>query len=49
VFTIYPRRTVLGLSLFIGQAFIYNAVTFQLREHHDQVLRRLVELRARCT
>jgi MFS family permease len=28
VFTIYPRRTVLGLSLFIGQAFIYNAVTF---------------------
>ena len=28
VFTIYPKRTVLGLSLFIGQAFIYNAVTF---------------------
>ncbi|HEX4759424.1 MAG TPA: MFS transporter [Thermoleophilaceae bacterium] len=28
VFTIYPRRTILGLSLFIGQAFIYNAVTF---------------------
>ncbi|MFD7589003.1 MFS transporter [Kitasatospora sp. NPDC059811] len=24
----YPRRTVLGLSLFIGQAFLYNAVTF---------------------
>ncbi len=26
--TIYPKRTILGLSLFIGQAFIYNAVTF---------------------
>lgn len=24
----YPRRAVLGLSLFIGQAFLYNAVTF---------------------
>ncbi|GGV21076.1 MFS transporter [Actinomadura cremea] len=24
----YPRRTVLGLSLFIGQAFLYNAVYF---------------------
>jgi len=28
VFKLYPRRTVLGLSLFIGQAFIYNAVFF---------------------
>jgi MFS family permease len=26
----YPRRTVLGLSLFVGQAFLYNAVTFDL-------------------
>ena len=26
----YPRRTVLGLALFVGQAFIYNAVTFDL-------------------
>jgi MFS family permease len=26
----YPRRAALGLSLFIGQAFIYNAVTFDL-------------------
>ncbi|WP_055588099.1 MFS transporter [Peterkaempfera griseoplana] len=25
---LYPGRTVLGLSLFIGQAFLYNAVTF---------------------
>jgi MFS family permease len=28
VFTRYPRRAVLGLSLFIGQAFLYNAITF---------------------
>jgi hypothetical protein len=27
-FKLYPRRTVLGLSLFIGQAFLYNAVFF---------------------
>jgi MFS family permease len=26
----YPRRTVLGLSLFVGQAFLYTAVTFDL-------------------
>lgn len=26
--TRYPRRSVLGLSLFIGQAFLYNAVFF---------------------
>src|SRR4051794_8148790 len=29
-FKTYPKRTVLGLSLFVGQAFIYNAVTFGL-------------------
>ncbi|MFD3542202.1 MFS transporter [Streptomyces sp. NPDC058662] len=28
VFRSYPRRAVLGLSLFIGQAFLYNAITF---------------------
>jgi MFS family permease len=28
VFGSYPKRTVLGLSLFIGQAFLYNAVFF---------------------
>jgi len=28
MFTRYPRRTVLGFSLFIGQAFLYNAITF---------------------
>ncbi|MCX7520786.1 MFS transporter [Microbacterium sp. STN6] len=27
-FTVYPKRSVLGLSLFIGQAFLYNAVFF---------------------
>jgi MFS family permease len=26
--TQYPKRAALGLSLFIGQAFLYNAVTF---------------------
>ncbi|WP_433435898.1 MFS transporter [Nonomuraea sp. CA-141351] len=25
---LYPTRTILGLSLFIGQAFLYNAITF---------------------
>lgn len=29
-FTMYPRRAVLGLALFIGQAFLYNGVTFNL-------------------
>ncbi|MGW4032735.1 MFS transporter [Streptomyces sp. NPDC004838] len=28
VFRRYPRRAVLGFSLFIGQAFLYNAITF---------------------
>jgi MFS family permease len=26
--TLYPRRTILGLSLFIGQAFLYNSILF---------------------
>ena len=29
-FKLYPRRSMLGLALFVGQAFIYNAVTFGL-------------------
>jgi MFS family permease len=29
-FTRYPRRAFLGLALFVGQAFIYNGVTFNL-------------------
>ncbi|MFL5870229.1 MAG: MFS transporter [Solirubrobacterales bacterium] len=29
-FKVYPKRTVLGFSLFIGQAFLYNAVTVTL-------------------
>jgi MFS family permease/CBS domain-containing protein len=28
VFKLYPRRTVLGLSLLTGQAFLYNAIFF---------------------
>jgi MFS family permease len=28
MFTLYPKRTLLGFSLFIGQAFLYNAITF---------------------
>ncbi len=30
VLTMYPRRTVLGLGLFIGQAFLYNSILFGL-------------------
>ena len=26
----YPKRTALGLALFVGQAFMYNAITFDL-------------------
>jgi MFS family permease len=26
----YPKRTALGFSLFLGQAFMYNAITFDL-------------------
>lgn len=29
-FTRYPKRAILGLALFVGQAFLYNAVTFNL-------------------
>ena len=29
-FKLYPKRAVLGLALFIGQAFLYNGVTFNL-------------------
>jgi MFS family permease len=29
-FTMYPRRAVLCLALFVGQAFLYNAFTFNL-------------------
>ncbi|MCP3426457.1 MFS transporter [Rothia sp. AR01] len=28
MFRSYPKRAVLGFSLFIGQAFLYNAITF---------------------
>jgi MFS family permease len=29
-FKVYPKRSILGLALFIGQAFLYNGVTFDL-------------------
>jgi MFS family permease len=29
-FKSYPKRTTLGFSLFVGQAFLYNAITFDL-------------------
>ncbi|WP_243713046.1 MFS transporter [Actinomadura sp. 6K520] len=29
-FKAYPKRAVLGFALFVGQAFLYNAVTFDL-------------------
>jgi MFS family permease len=29
-FKLYPSRAVLGLALFVGQAFIYNGITFNL-------------------
>jgi MFS family permease len=29
-FTLYPKRAVLGFLLFVGQAFIYNGITFNL-------------------
>ena len=29
-FKMYPKRAILGLALFIGQAFLYNGVTFNL-------------------
>jgi MFS family permease len=28
VISLYPRRTILGLALFIGQAFLYNSILF---------------------
>jgi MFS family permease len=28
VLSMYPKRTILGLSLFVGQAFLYNSVLF---------------------
>jgi MFS family permease len=30
VFTLYPKRSILGLALFVGQAFLYNSILFGL-------------------
>ncbi len=35
VVSMYPRRTILGLSLFIGQAFLYNSVLFGFGDAAD--------------
>jgi MFS family permease len=29
-FKLYPKRAILGVALFVGQAFIYNGITFNL-------------------
>ena len=40
VFTLYPRRTILCFSLFVGQAFLYNAFFFTYGDTLTHVLRR---------
>jgi MFS family permease len=32
MFTRYPKRSILGFSLFVGQAFLYNAITFSFAQ-----------------
>ncbi|HET7138367.1 MAG TPA: MFS transporter [Gaiellaceae bacterium] len=34
-FKLYPRRAVLGIALFVGQAFLYNGVTFNLGDFYS--------------
>src|SRR5699024_10523277 len=29
-FKMYPKRSILGVALFVGQAFMYNGITFDL-------------------
>ena len=36
LFTHYPKRAILGFSLFIGQAFLYNAITFGFADILDK-------------
>ena len=45
----YPRAPSLGLALFVGQAFIYNAVTFGLGTLPGRVLRHRRRQRSRST
>ncbi len=40
MFTMYPKRTVLCFSLFVGQAFLYNAFFFTYGDSLTHVLRR---------
>jgi MFS family permease len=32
MFTHYPRRSILGFSLFVGQAFLFNSITFSFAQ-----------------
>jgi MFS family permease len=34
-FKLYPRRAILGFALFVGQAFLYNGVTFNLGDFYS--------------
>ena len=36
VFTLYPKRTILCFSLFVGQAFLYNAFFFTYGDTPDR-------------
>ncbi len=38
VVTLYPRRSILGLSLFVGQAFLYNSILFGFRQLAESLL-----------
>jgi MFS family permease len=35
-FKLYPRRAILGIALFVGQAFIYNGITFNLGDLYSK-------------
>src|SRR3712207_8525143 len=37
VFKMYPKRTFVGLALFTGQAFLYNAIFFRSEEHTSEL------------
>ena len=47
--TRYPSRAVLGLALFVGQAFLYNAVDVRPRHDPARVLRRPLGRRCRTS
>ncbi len=45
----YPRRTVLGLTMIMSQAFLYNGVSFTFALDPGEVLRRPARPRRACT